>query len=636
MPQEVGGCSSLGRAGILSTFPTPSPTTMKDYTEVIFQPEALDQSKENASPLAPPLPRFLLTEFSNPVFEEDGEAPAQSQPDVENRNSTKLSANGFAQQVRDMASRKFKPDCKFSWLCVAILSTVLLLLLALLVGIIIASQLKSHHPVKPSLGASHAHTIAATSTPITRTSPSPQPTGTLSLGGESPVTTMPAPLCGGILLGPKGTFSSPNYPAPYPPNILCKWHIRVTAGMAIQLKVEELDIESSASCLYDRLEIFKEQDASSLWDGSTRYCGSVAPATINTNSSQLQVIFVSDDNIAPSGFTAWYRAVLPSEKNCSWDEFLCDQGLCLHSAYVCDGYHDCHDKRDEANCSTKHKGCGGTLTSMEGQLFSPNYPQPYPHLQLCLWHISVPVGHVVDLHFHNFSLESQEECNYDFVEVYDSAGMGATSVMGRFCSSNLPPVLTSSQHVMTVLFVADEGIADNGFFATYHAHNATEKTCSPLDFSCRNGECLSQALVCDGWHNCPDGSDEFNCTSLTYASFEPSCEPIEVEMCLGLSYNTTSFPNIWLTIMDQQEAEEHLEDYMMLKDFSCYPSLRLLLCSLFVPKCTPDGGILQPCRSVCLAAEQSCQQSLSLLGLPWPLNCNVLLDSNNPLECFLP
>lgn len=27
---------------------------------------------------------------------------------------------------------------------------------------------------------------------------------------------------------------------------------------------------------------------------------------------------------------------------------------------------------------------------------------------------------------------------------------------------------------MTVLFVADEGVADNGFFATYQAHNATE------------------------------------------------------------------------------------------------------------------------------------------------------------------
>lgn len=46
----------------------------------------------------------------------------------------------------------------------------------------------------------------------------------------------------------------------------------------------------------------------------------------------------------------------------------------------------------------------------------------------------------------------------------------------RFCGHQLPPALTSSRHVMTVLFVADEGVADTGFFATYQARNATEST----------------------------------------------------------------------------------------------------------------------------------------------------------------
>lgn len=44
----------------------------------------------------------------------------------------------------------------------------------------------------------------------------------------------------------------------------------------------------------------------------------------------------------------------------------------------------------------------------------------------------------------------------------------------RFCGHQLPPTLTSSRHVMTILFVADEGVADDGFFATYQARNATE------------------------------------------------------------------------------------------------------------------------------------------------------------------
>ena len=76
-------------------------------------------------------------------------------------------------------------------------------------------------------------------------------------------------VCGGILHGPEGSFSSPNYPEPYPPDVLCKWQIQVMPGMVIQLKVEVLEVENSASCLYDRLEIYKEQDGASLWDGST-------------------------------------------------------------------------------------------------------------------------------------------------------------------------------------------------------------------------------------------------------------------------------------------------------------------------------------------------------------------------------
>lgn len=44
----------------------------------------------------------------------------------------------------------------------------------------------------------------------------------------------------------------------------------------------------------------------------------------------------------------------------------------------------------------------------------------------------MPVGHVVDLRFHNFSLEPHEDCSFDFVEVHDSAGTGAASLMGRY------------------------------------------------------------------------------------------------------------------------------------------------------------------------------------------------------------
>lgn len=48
-----------------------------------------------------------------------------------------------------------------------------------------------------------------------------------------------------------------------------------------------------------------------------------------------------------------------------------------------------------------------------------------------MWHISVEEGHVVTLSFRNFSLETQDVCEFDYVEVHDSIDREAERVLGR-------------------------------------------------------------------------------------------------------------------------------------------------------------------------------------------------------------
>ncbi|KAF7654159.1 hypothetical protein LDENG_00073270 [Lucifuga dentata] len=447
--------------------------------------------------------------------------------------------------------------------------------------------------------------------------------------------------CGGVLTDSEGSFSSPNHSGSYPPNSLCVWVIRVQPPALVQIHVSSLTVEGPSPCLFDWLEVQEQIEQSSV---VTRFCGNVAPPTVNTNSSTVWVKFCSDGSIAGSGFTAEYRAILPGHKSCSGEEFMCDRGCCLLPISVCDGQPNCQDQTDEANCSHKHKECGGQKTGMYGYLASPNHPEPYPHQQLCIWHISVEEGHVITLSFRNFSLETQDVCDFDYVEVHNGTDAGAGQVLGRFCGANFPPDLTSSGPHMTVVFLADEGVADSGFNATYQAMSLLDSElllsllnvwAQPVCLHHRR-ECLQQQWLCDGWNDCSDGADEQGCGNSTYPPFTSSCELIEVEMCQGLNYNLTSFPNIWLSIADQREAATMLRPYRVLMELACFKALQRLVCGMFLPQCSPQGGVLQPCRSICSSAEQQCSQALDLFSFSWPFNCHLLPDSQDPMECSLP
>lgn len=60
----------------------------------------------------------------------------------------------------------------------------------------------------------------------------------------------------------------------------------------------------------------------------------------------------------------------------------------------------------------------------------------YDHRTDCDWAIEAPPGKNVHLTFVTFQLESESDCNYDFVEVY--SGLDTSGLLyGRFCGNSV-------------------------------------------------------------------------------------------------------------------------------------------------------------------------------------------------------
>ncbi|XP_022668300.1 tolloid-like protein 1 isoform X2 [Varroa destructor] len=310
-------------------------------------------------------------------------------------------------------------------------------------------------------------------------------------------------ICGGDLsLEDTLVLQSPNYPDEYRPAKECVWKIITEEKFQVALKFQAFEVESHDNCVYDYVEIVDGHDNDSPVIG--KYCGFKLPEDIRSSDNKLMLKFVSDSTVQKGGFSA---TMLKEFDECVNTDHGCDH-ICINTlgSFKCEckiGY-ELHS--DGKKCED---ACGGMLEGMNGTLTSPSFPDLYPPNKNCIWEIVAPPQHRITLNFTHFELEgTNQECEYDSVDVSSRVRDVTVKKHGVFCGTQKPSSITSEGNVLRVEFNSDNSVQKSGFAAVFFTDKDECSTnnggCQHI---CRNTIGSFQCACFNGFVLHPNGRD---------------------------------------------------------------------------------------------------------------------------------
>ncbi|KAH6946363.1 hypothetical protein HPB50_013073 [Hyalomma asiaticum] len=190
----------------------------------------------------------------------------------------------------------------------------------------------------------------------------------------------------------------------------------------------DFELEPHQECAYDHISLYDGDSTDAPTLG--RFCGAKVPHPILSTTNRMYMVFKSDASVQRKGFKA------------------------SHST-----------------------ACGGRLLAT-GRTVEHLYShakygdQNYENREDCDWLVEAESGRV-RLRFLTFELEHEQDCGYDFVQLFDGYDDSAPQ-LGKFCGNKMPGEFTSSSGSLLLRFRSDDNINAKGFSAAYSAVDTVE------------------------------------------------------------------------------------------------------------------------------------------------------------------
>lgn len=281
-------------------------------------------------------------------------------------------------------------------------------------------------------------------------------------------------------------FYSPNYPHNYSKNSDCIQYLEAPKGYTIDLDLQEFVLEQSSDCQYDYLEIRNGPFGYSPL--LARLCGKILPPIYSSASRYLWLRFKTDGMFQQQGFSALYSYVKYEGSKFSRDPYKTVCRIFINAKEQ-DGVVSEEDVPYSVINAIKRSGGAISLD--------------------CTWEIRVPRGSQITLRPLSVDMYKPEECDLNFIEVYDGRTVVESRLAKHCDAKNFQTISTSTNRIYLRVFSKTIRLMPKIRFL-FTAYRSGK--CNSEEFSCDN-HCLSNSLKCNSQPNCYDKSDEDNCDS---------------------------------------------------------------------------------------------------------------------------